>query len=246
VSRVAGDRLPPVVRGARSAAPAARGVPAPAAITSQGAADDLLSAAMQPASAGAAAQQAAPSPPMAMPSPAGAAPAPDTAMPPSRGGILDRVFGGRTSAPPTRTGQLAEQPAPAQLPPATKPTVLQVAAKSLLESFGPRSFETRCGFKLRGARVAAVHSPHAGHEVFDDPAGSLVRIDPRAGDASSVLLELDDGCSVLLPAIPEFIAELHFDDGELVHLAYEPAETSPRRKPCICRIRSRWPRSWYA
>jgi hypothetical protein len=105
--------------------------------------------------------------------------------------------------------------------------LLRSTTSSLAATFGPTHFETGCGFKLRGAQVRAVHSPNSGYEVLDKEQGSLVRMSLQAG-AVSVLLELSDGCGVLLPAIPEFIAELTFEGGELVNVAYEPSDLSPR------------------
>jgi hypothetical protein len=60
-----------------------------------------------------------------------------------------------------------------------------------------------------------------------DPEGKLVRLDPQQGPVS-VLLELRDGSGALLPAIPEFLAELTFEDGELSQVAYEPSDNLPR------------------
>lgn len=105
--------------------------------------------------------------------------------------------------------------------------LLRSTTSTLAAAFGPTHFETGCGFKLRGAQVRAVHSPSAGYEVLDKERGSLVRMSLQAG-AVSVLLELSDGCGVLLPAIPEFVAELTFEGGELVNVAYEPSDLSPR------------------
>jgi hypothetical protein len=104
--------------------------------------------------------------------------------------------------------------------------LLASTAGALAKPFGPEHYETGCGFKLRGARVKAVHGRHAQSEVIGHD-GTLVRVTPQHG-ACSVMLELADGCSVLLPALPEFLGELIFEDGELAHVAYEPSDTSPR------------------
>jgi hypothetical protein len=104
--------------------------------------------------------------------------------------------------------------------------LIRSTAGTLASPFGPGHYETGCGFKLRGAQVKAVHSPRAPYEVVD-PEGKLVRLDPQQGPVS-VLLELRDGCGVLLPAIPEFLAELTFEDGELSQVAYEPSDNLPR------------------
>lgn len=105
--------------------------------------------------------------------------------------------------------------------------LLRTATVSLSSAFGPTHYETGCGFKVRGARVRAVHSLGAMHEILDEDHGSLVRMTPQHG-AVSVLLELHDGCGALVPAIPEFLGELIFEDGELVHVAFEPSDLSSR------------------
>jgi hypothetical protein len=105
-------------------------------------------------------------------------------------------------------------------------TILRSTAGALATPFGPRHYETGCGFKLRGATVKAVHAPGASHEVLDSQ-GTLVRVSPQHGPAT-VLLELHDGCGVLLPAIPDFLAELTFDEGELSQVAYEPSDNGSR------------------
>jgi hypothetical protein len=57
-------------------------------------------------------------------------------------------------------------------------------------------------------------------------SGSFVRVHAGARPLS-VLLELDDGASVCLPAVPGFIGALLFDeDGELTQLSWEPADVS--------------------
>ncbi len=84
------------------------------------------------------------------------------------------------------------------------------------------SFETRCGFRIDGARVIEAFSG-TGHAEVADGAGSSVRFAPES-PATSVLLVLDDGSSVLVPAVAEFIGALRFEEGEFTDLAYEPSE----------------------
>jgi hypothetical protein len=81
------------------------------------------------------------------------------------------------------------------------------------------------GFKVRGARFAEAFSPVVPTELLD--AGSLVRADPQWPGAS-VLLTFPGGTGALLPAIPDFVATLTVDAGELVDVAYEPSEGSWR------------------
>jgi hypothetical protein len=84
------------------------------------------------------------------------------------------------------------------------------------------AFETRCGFRLEGARVIEAFSG-TGHAEVADGGGRYVRFAPEA-PATSVLLVLDDGSSVLVPAVAEFIGALRFEEGEFTDLAYEPSE----------------------
>lgn len=93
--------------------------------------------------------------------------------------------------------------------------------------FGPLHFETGCGFKIRGARLVDAYSPRARTELLGD-GGDLLRIDGIAGPAANVLLSFADGKGVVLPAIPEFLAALTFEEGELVNVTYEPSEGSAR------------------
>lgn len=99
-----------------------------------------------------------------------------------------------------------------------------------LADVGPDHYESRCGFKMRGARVAEAHARRLTAELLGD---SLVRVGegesrnpPTAPD--SVLLRLTDGRAALLPAIPGFLASLTFEDGELAEVAYEPSAGTER------------------
>ena len=87
-------------------------------------------------------------------------------------------------------------------------------------------FDTGCGFRLAGAGIADALAADAGVEV---PQGdrSLARVS-LAGPAASVLLVLDDGSAVLLPALRGFVAALTVEDGELADVAYEPSHDTPR------------------
>jgi hypothetical protein len=94
------------------------------------------------------------------------------------------------------------------------------------QGFGPTHFETRCGFKVQGAKITGVFSTAAlSMEQFGD---SLVHIDQFAGPAANILIIIEGGAGVVVPAIPEFVGALTFEDGELVKIAYEPADTSAR------------------
>jgi hypothetical protein len=92
--------------------------------------------------------------------------------------------------------------------------------------FGPAHHETQCGFKIRGSRFTGVTSPHARPEQLDD--GHVVRMWNVRRPGVPVLLRLVGGLGVVLPAIPDFLASITIDDDELVDVAYEPSDNSPR------------------
>lgn len=97
---------------------------------------------------------------------------------------------------------------------------------SVTDAAGPRQFETQCGFKLRGARVREALALGADAQKLGG-ADDIVRISPQHV-APLVLLVLDDGSGVVVPAIRDFIGALTFDGGEFVDLAYEPSANSWR------------------
>jgi hypothetical protein len=93
--------------------------------------------------------------------------------------------------------------------------------------FGPMHFETDCGFKVRGAQLAEAFSRSAHTELLG-AEGEILRIDQVAGPAANVLLTFRNGTGTVLPAIPDFISALSFEDGELVNVSYEPSDRSWR------------------
>jgi hypothetical protein len=120
---------------------------------------------------------------------------------------------------------------------------LVASAERIAQPFGRAHFETRCGFKLRGARIVEAYATNAQTEVFGMP-GDLVRVNSISQPGASVLLVLEQGTGVLLPALPDFIAVLTVEEGELVDVAYEPSDNSWRwqeyvqRAPEIRQLRS--------
>lgn len=91
--------------------------------------------------------------------------------------------------------------------------------------FGPDHFETRCGVKVRGARIVDFVAQRARGDLLD---GSLLRISAIDGPAASVLLRFDDDVGTVIPVIADFVAALTFEDGELVDVAYEPSANTHR------------------
>lgn len=98
------------------------------------------------------------------------------------------------------------------------------SARQLASPFGLTHHETQCGFKIRGALIIEAYSPQAHTQVL--APGDDVRV--ATPSWNSVLLRLDTGVGVLLPAIPGFITALTVDEGELVDVTYEPSDNSPR------------------
>jgi hypothetical protein len=93
--------------------------------------------------------------------------------------------------------------------------------------FGPMHHESKCGFKVRGARIVEAVSTGAETELFNVP-GDVARVNSVKYPGASVLLVFEEGAGVVLPAIPEFLAALTVEDGELVDVAYEPSDNTSR------------------
>jgi hypothetical protein len=104
------------------------------------------------------------------------------------------------------------------------------SAELISRPFGPTHHETKCGFKIRGARIVATHARNAIAElvVEHSPLGEDVRVDRVIPPGASVLLVLEDGAGIVLSAIPGFLAALTLEEGELVDVAYEPSINSWR------------------
>lgn len=97
--------------------------------------------------------------------------------------------------------------------------------RRLAQPFGILHMETRCGFKVRGARVTRCIGSFAS-SVSND--GTEVRIEVPEGSVASYLIEFHNGTGALLPAIGGFLASLTLKDGQLIDVAYEPSEFTDR------------------
>jgi hypothetical protein len=139
---------------------------------------------------------------------------------------------------------LGTQPSAAGAPPPTlrarspitarvRPTLRERMGAEVTERakpFGPGHHETRCGFKLRGAlatEAIAADGSDIGFVTASGPRGSDLRVQLHS-PRTSVLIVLERGAAVLLPAIPDFLCALSFDedDGELLDVAWEPSDNS--------------------
>jgi hypothetical protein len=106
-------------------------------------------------------------------------------------------------------------------------SVLRDSVISYVTPFGPTHFETNCGLKLRGAKVKNVYCKGVSVDVLDSE-GTIIRVGAIDKPAANILLELQNGNGLLVPAIPEFIAELSFEANELANVVYEPSDKSRR------------------
>ncbi len=124
---------------------------------------------------------------------------------------LDNLLGGRSF------------PDHSTVPPEGREIIKQAQRRS--EEFAPLHFETHCGIKLRGARAVEAICP--GTHVEWIVEGEILQAHPPSIQAGGrVLLIFGDGSGVMVPLLPEFIAELTFDNGQWVSLAYEASENS--------------------
>lgn len=99
------------------------------------------------------------------------------------------------------------------------------SAEHVSEPFGTSHHESECGFKIRGARIVDAYSKVVRAEVIHEDD---VRVWTDQPPGASVLLTLDHGRSIVLPAIPGFLAALTVEDDELIDVAYEPSSNTPR------------------
>ena len=100
---------------------------------------------------------------------------------------------------------------------------IEAEAEARAADFGRPHFETRCGFKVQGAELAKSYHPSV-PTGLDGPDSAHV----HAAHPVSVVLTFENGHGVILPAIPEFVAGLTFENGNLVNVVYEPSDTSQR------------------
>ena len=93
--------------------------------------------------------------------------------------------------------------------------------------FGPMHQESRCGFKIRGAMIIEAFTTVGRIDMTNKPA-DVVRVWDVKHPGADTLLLLDDGSAVVLPALPDFLASLTVENGDLVDVAYEPSEFTSR------------------
>src|ERR1043166_1861704 len=86
---------------------------------------------------------------------------------------------------------------------------ISAAVKRETEDFGAMHFETRCGFKVRGAAISGAGG--APGIPVQPLSPQLVRVDLKLNPAANILIEFTDGRAVVLPALRNFIAALTFE-----------------------------------
>ena len=94
----------------------------------------------------------------------------------------------------------------------------------------PLHFESHCGFKVNGIGIHDVISAAGQVDVLDAPNG-LVRFWNVPKPATNVLVVFADGRGALIPAIPDFVTVLTYEDdgdGELANVTYEPSDNTQR------------------
>lgn len=104
---------------------------------------------------------------------------------------------------------------------------LLATVDDVLRPFGPDHFETNCGIKVRGARLVDFVLMH-GHGELLGTDGDLLRINNLNGGAVSVLLRFEGNFGTVIPAIPEFLATVTVQDGDIVDVGYEPSANTWR------------------
>jgi hypothetical protein len=126
----------------------------------------------------------------------------------------------RTSLTNALTGDPAA-PAPVLYPPEAR---LSRPMKRIYRPFGPRHFETQCGFKVRGAEFASATGVGERAEIVDEERHILsVR---GISTARSLLIEFAGGTGVVLPAIYGQVASITVEEGRVVNVTYEPVANS--------------------
>lgn len=97
--------------------------------------------------------------------------------------------------------------------------------------FGRAHFESRCGFKVRGANFIEAYHPMRKISIDGPDSVAVFGLDPASWfptEPASVVLRFENGNGTILPAIPEFVTGLTFDGNNLVDVVYEPSDTSYR------------------
>lgn len=134
---------------------------------------------------------------------------------------LQSALGAPAPAPRRRTRAARASVAPA-------PSLFEAAMGNRATPFGPDHFESQCGIKVRGARIAAATVQYG--QAVVGRKRDVVRVDlPGDRRAVNVIVEFEDGTGVMIPALADFVAALTLDaQGELDDVSYEPSANTSR------------------
>lgn len=113
---------------------------------------------------------------------------------------------------------------------------LQRSVAAQAAPFGPQHFETQCGIKIRGARVVRTVQRNIGAE-FLGTEGSIVRLHGVPHGGALVLLAIENGSGAVIPALPEFLTAVTFENGQLADVSYEPSDNTWRADEYKARAR---------
>lgn len=105
-----------------------------------------------------------------------------------------------------------------------KPEIIHMVdmAERVAKPFGPDHFETECGIKTRGVRIAEVFAPRARATVLGSDS-DIVRVDFMEGPVATALLRFEGGFGMAVPLIAGFVAAISCENGEVIDVAYEPS-----------------------
>lgn len=112
--------------------------------------------------------------------------------------------------------------------------------RKLVGEVQPQKFETKTGIKLIGSTAVKAIGIGTGATILDRPddgqvaqqAGSLVRIHSEKDqwtspkNPGSVLVQLAEGVGAIVATIPDYVAHVSCEAGQIVNIAYVPAENS--------------------
>lgn len=124
-------------------------------------------------------------------------------------------------------GTLAQNRILAAAPASAGQTEIAGPLSRIFEPFGPRHFETSCGFKVRGAKFASALGARVETNV-PDPERQILSVQGVAEGAANLLMEFQDGTGLVLPAIRDYVGSITIEGGAVVNVTYEPVENSAR------------------
>ena len=127
-----------------------------------------------------------------------------------------------------KRGTAREAPLGRERRPEQARTLLDRALSNSSTPFGPDHFETRCGIKVRGARLAQAWARHAAVAVGQRRDAVQVNLDVTRRGAN-VIVQVVDGSAVVVPVFRDYITGLTVDtEGNLDDVWCEPSSNTER------------------